>query len=101
MWVRLVTRVPDHSIRRQGIRGIHRHRQFDGAEVGAKMPAGLADIVQDSLTNFSSKFDEFLVTQFVEISRIHDPAQKPIRFAHRMRWGRITHLTIRTAKNGS
>ena len=53
MRIGLMARIPNHFVGRDRIGGVHRDRQFDGAEIGTEVSASLANLVQDRLANLA------------------------------------------------
>ncbi len=65
--VGLVADVPEHLVARRVEQAVQRHRQLAGAEVGAEVPADLADRVDDVGAHLLRHLLQLLVVEIVQV----------------------------------
>ena len=67
MGISLMTHVPDDLIFRKMEHQMHGHGKFHHAQIGRKMPAGLADLLDQEFPDLQSQFLQFFQVQFLNI----------------------------------
>jgi len=67
--VGLVTHVPDDAVFRRVEHIVQRHREFDSAQVGAQVSAGLGHVVQHTLAHFIGHLRQLRAAQATQIGR--------------------------------
>ena len=72
MCVSLVADIPDHLVPRKIEHPIQCDRQLDNAEIGCKMTAGMTDLINQEITNFTGQDLHLRIRQFLYITRFID-----------------------------
>ena len=72
MGVALVSDIPDQSVVWRVKDGMQGDSQFDGAEIGRQVPAGLRNGVDQEFAQFAGQLRQLLAVQAAQISRAVD-----------------------------
>ena len=80
--VGLVADVPEDLVARGVQQRVQRHRQLAGAEVGAEVPADLADRVDDVLAHLLRELGELLLGELVQVLGTVDRARAAASSGH-------------------
>ena len=74
--VALMAGVPDDLVFGDGVDGVEREDQVRCAQIGREMPAGLGEVVNDRLTQFSGNLFELVSGETLQIGGALDTRQK-------------------------
>ena len=80
--IRLVPNIPDHLVRGNVIGGVKRDGEFDRAEVRTEVTTGLADIVENGLTQLISHLLQFLYGVLMQVGWLDNRAQQLVFAGH-------------------
>ena len=76
MRIGLVTDVPEDLVLRGLEQRVQRHRQLAGAQIGAEVPADLADRLDDVLAHLLGQLGQLLIGAAVQVLRAINPLQE-------------------------